>query len=371
MTEFNDPGSLIGFHNLLNTEGNDDIDIQQLEKELSGKHDNLDNIFQQAEDETNNAIMSYRDKIMSNPKQQSFNIFGSNQIDDSNMLNDIEPNIFSDNHNNKSNNKSINQYSYQKGSSSKPSLTDLLEESDDDNDDDYSHSNTKQYVSTSHNNQSNRQNNYPFQDPTANQMTDEQKKSQMVSNLLRDISVNNDNSNELYQLTNDEEKLQLINDIENLMDALQDEKVDLKDIQVPTKNSSLGDILDVKRRLQLKLDRHHYKSFGTEFFLAGAQIAETLFDGEKEYFGRRPNLQGWSDTVNVKLRRMKYDTSSFMAGVMKDMNAGSGVRILMELGLSALIYSRVKKRQDATNDTLYDQQEMNAALDTIMNDSPN
>jgi hypothetical protein len=46
--------------------------------------------------------------------------------------------------------------------------------------------------------------------------------------------------------------------------------------------------------LRLKNDRNRYSSFAEEMILSMAYGLEYLFDGEKEWFGRKPDLVGWN-----------------------------------------------------------------------------
>jgi hypothetical protein len=70
---------------------------------------------------------------------------------------------------------------------------------------------------------------------------------------------------------------------------------------------------------------------------------ESVFDGQREVFGSKIDLTGYSDTVKVKLRRMRYDTSTFVSNMMKGYNIGSGWRIVLELIPSLFLYSRDRK----------------------------
>ena len=122
-------------------------------------------------------------------------------------------------------------------------------------------------------------------------------------------------------------------------------------------------IENVHKILRLKNDRNRYCSFAEECILAGSHTLEWMFDGKKTYLGRRPDLRGWSATVNIKLRRMRYDTSTFVSEVMQDYNLGHGTRIVFELLPSLFLYSKMKKSQ--YSDNLITSDEMNSAIDRI------
>ena len=84
--------------------------------------------------------------------------------------------------------------------------------------------------------------------------------------------------------------------------------------------------------------------------MAGAYGMEYLFDGEKEWFSRRPDLVGWPETVKVKLRRMRYETSTFVQEVMEEYSVSPGFRLLLELVPSMFLYSR--RRRISQDDNL-------------------
>jgi hypothetical protein len=118
----------------------------------------------------------------------------------------------------------------------------------------------------------------------------------------------------------------------------------------------------VLRVLRLKNDRLRYQSFAEEGILAGSSVLEWMFDGKKSYVGKKPDLTGWSATVNMKLRRMRYDTSSFVSDIMQDNNLGPGTRILLELVPSLLLYSKMNKSH---SDNIMSSDEVNSAMAKI------
>ena len=160
-----------------------------------------------------------------------------------------------------------------------------------------------------------------------------------------------------------DDKAILLEQIDMLMTNLKDEGLDVSRVPVVDNSSSMDDIYNVHKILRLKNDRNRYCSFAEECILAGSHTLEWMFDGEKTYMGRRPDLRGWSATVNIKLRRMRYDTSTFVSEVMQDYNLGHGTRILFELVPSLFLYSKMKKSQYADN--LITSDEMSSAMDTI------
>ena len=168
---------------------------------------------------------------------------------------------------------------------------------------------------------------------------------------------------DLQHVHDEDEKLRLLEEIDMLVSILQENEIDISTVTLPDNSWSLEDIMKVRQRLRLKNDRNRCRTFAEEIFLAAAHGLEYVFDGEKTYFGRRPDLSGWSDTVNVKLRHMRYDTSSFVNDVMKQHSFGPASRIMLELIPSMILYSRAKKKN--YGDNLYSSEQMNNAIDRL------
>lgn len=191
-------------------------------------------------------------------------------------------------------------------------------------------------------------------------VTEEQKKQRILSHVLNGIE---DQKFSVEKEKEEDDKAILLEQIDMLMINLKDEGIDVSRVPDVDNSSPIEDIENVHKILRLKNDRNRYCSFAEECILAGSHTLEWLFDGQKTYMGRRPDLRGWSATVNIKLRRMRYDTSTFVSEVMQDYNLGHGTRILFELLPSLFLYSKMKKSQYADN--LITSDEMNSAIDRI------
>jgi hypothetical protein len=190
---------------------------------------------------------------------------------------------------------------------------------------------------------------YVPKDPYMQRATIEEQKQNTINSLFNDVE-DQDLGIDIDKDRDEDEKANLLEQIDMLRDTLEDDGVNLQSVPIVTKNNSLVDIRNVHKMLRLKNDRNRYCSFAEEMILAGAYGAEYLFDGEKEWFGRKPDLIGWPETVKVKLRRMRYDTSTFVQEVMQSYSFSPSLRILTELIPSMLLYSR--KRKKTQNDTL-------------------
>jgi hypothetical protein len=124
---------------------------------------------------------------------------------------------------------------------------------------------------------------------------------------------------------------------------LESEGVDLSRIPDISSTSSKKEAKSVLRILQIKNDRLRYCDFFEEGILAVAYGLESVFNGKREILGTKIDLTGYYDTVKVKLRRMRYDTSNFVSSIMQGYNISSGWRIALELIPSLFLYSRDRK----------------------------
>lgn len=200
----------------------------------------------------------------------------------------------------------------------------------------------------------------PKQDSYMGRITEEQKKQRILKHVLNGVE---DHKFSVEKEKEEDDKAILLEQIDMLLTNLKDEGVDVERIPTVGNNSPIEDIENVHKILRLKNDRNRYCSFAEECILAGSHTLEWLFDGKKTYMGKHPDLRGWSATVNIKLRRMRYDTSTFVSSVMQDYNLSHGTRILFELLPSLFLYSKMKKSQYADN--LITSDEMNSAIDRI------
>ena len=135
-------------------------------------------------------------------------------------------------------------------------------------------------------------------------------------------------------------------EIDTLMTSLAEDDVDLSRIPTVDRHTPYEEIESVLKILRHKNDSARYCSFAEEFLLFGAHGLEELFNGSRTWFGQyQPDLTGWHNHVQVKLRRMRGDTSQLVSTVMHDYNIGPGARIALELIPSMVLYSKMRKEQ--------------------------
>jgi hypothetical protein len=201
--------------------------------------------------------------------------------------------------------------------------------------------------------------NKEFMDPYAQNITQEQQKRQHLNHVFNNISSTNNVPMKNYDLMADreyEDKQMLLSAIDDLRDDLQQIGVDISRIKEVDANSSMAEIREVYNKLIYKNNSNNYSNFADELFLLGAQAAEFLFDGEKEWFGHKPDLTGWSNTVRGKLRRMRYTKTQIVRKIVDDYQIPPWLQIGFEVIPSAFTHSRHRKtavRDSVVNNATY------------------
>lgn len=162
-------------------------------------------------------------------------------------------------------------------------------------------------------------------------------------------------------------KCAMLAEIDSLMSSLVDEDIDLSRIPKVDRNSDYTEVESILKMLRHKNDHTRYCSFAEEFLLFGAYALEDLFDGKRTWFGRyQPDLTGYHNTLNVKLKRMRHDTGQLVAGVMQDYNIGPGARVLLEIVPNVVLYSKMRKQQH-NQPGLFSDEEMSNVTQNIRN----
>jgi hypothetical protein len=158
-------------------------------------------------------------------------------------------------------------------------------------------------------------------------------------------------------------KATLLEDIDELLGELERDEVDLSRIPSVNQDSPIALVKKVHKILRMKYDRRRCNSLGKEVILAGAQGLEYICDGKRKIGPFQPDLTGWHNTVRSKLSRMRYETSTIVAGLMQEYNIGPTTRVLMELIPSMILYSHMRKEQHGKSN--YSPDQMSEAFDDL------
>jgi len=201
----------------------------------------------------------------------------------------------------------------------------------------------------------------------SHRITDEERKQYHINKVISNIDkeYNDDNDNFISQEEEEDEIVRILEQIDLLRTNLKADGVDIDRVPEVDQNSSKKEIKAVLKILQIKNDRLRYCDMFEEGVLACSYGLESIFDGKKDWFGTKIDLTGWSESVKVKLRRMRYDTSSFVSDVMKGYQIGHGWKIILELLPSLFLYSRDRRLR--SNDNLISDASYKDAIHNLQN----
>lgn len=165
------------------------------------------------------------------------------------------------------------------------------------------------------------------------------------NNQITNNKVNWDYSNILEEENRDDMKLRLLEKIDNLKEELEDDGINLNKIPSVDFSSKLEDIENTAKLLMLKATRNRYSNMGEEFILAISNGLEILCNGQREFFGVKPDLTNCTDIVKVKLRRVKNETSQIVADVVEKYEIPPLFTVLIELVPALFLHSQRRSRQ--------------------------
>lgn len=313
----NDISNIIGMSGLFNNaEIDNSIKPKFIEKELIQNTLELDTF-------ENDDLLNY------NPINEYNSVFetllenSNNDNIDNNADNNMDSNIYTEN-SNEDNYSNNNDYESISNKSEEYEIDNLI-----------NYSNKQKYDNNSF----------------AYKLTEEQQNQKIVDRVLNN-NVNNNNFDYSIEDENREDlKLTLLEKIDNLTEELEDEGVSLSKIPKVDYNSNLEQIEYVAKLLMLKANRNRYASLGEEFILALASGLEIVCNGEREFLGIRPDLQGYSDVIKVKLRRLRNETSQVVGNVVEKYEISPITTLLIELIPSIFLHS--KRRKNQSYDNLY------------------
>jgi len=195
-------------------------------------------------------------------------------------------------------------------------------------------------------------------------MTEEQQRQSRIDQVLKNMDGGMEFDESGFEKEREEEhKAILLEDIDSLRTEMTDERIDISRIPEVDASSNMVEIENVHRMLKYKYDRQRYGELARDAILTGVYALEYVFDGKRQWGPYRPDLTDWHNTVKVKLRHMKYETSTIVSDIMKEYNIGPMWRIALELIPSAIIHSRIRSGRTAAD--VYTADEYADAIDHI------
>lgn len=330
MDNLNEPKNIIGMADILADDDEEDINIEEIEKSITKGID-----FSERENEPVDLVNEYDKELEQLSRQFNVSSYDSDKNKKNNLLDWTPEN---------DNIPSPTEKSYD--THDKLSIYDNDTKIDSENESDNETENVYSNKSGSYSEWNSSKPN----DAQLYRMTNEERKQSHINKVLGDLD-NVEGGNKFIQEEEEEdETARIMEQVDLLRTNLEAEGVNLERIPEIDSTTSRKEAKSILKILQIKNDRLRYCDMFEEGILAAAYGLETIFDGRKEWFGAKIDLVGWPETVKVKLRRMRYDTSTFVSTVMSGYSVGSGWRIIMELLPSLFLYSRDRRLR--TNDNL-------------------
>lgn len=169
-----------------------------------------------------------------------------------------------------------------------------------------------------------------------------------------------------HGINSEDEKADMLADIELLLSALEADGVDTTTLQSsrPNQTSHISAVQSYCRALQKKVDRQRGSAIVEEMVIFGTSLLEDLFDGKNEWFGYKPDLTGYSNTARTKMRRLRPESSVLASSVLQSGSMGPGMRMMLELIPSMVLHTR-SRRQQHGEAGLFDDSTMADANTTI------
>ena len=180
--------------------------------------------------------------------------------------------------------------------------------------------------------------------------TNEQEKRRHINGVVSDIRGETRTTFGVERERIQDIKASKLEQISQLRMTLEEEGIDCSSVNTPKSESPMEEIDSVLNILRLKNDRNRYSSLAEEVILGFAEGIETVFDGSRTVplVGWKPDYTGYHNTVNVKLHRMRHETSQVVGNIIEKYNIGPTARIIMELLPSFFLYPRQQKKQRGT-----------------------
>lgn len=345
MTNVNDSHNITGMSKILADDGEEDIDIDALENSIIRGL----NITEKKNDDTD-IVKHYQEDLDKLAREFRSEFEDNNKVEISN--DDTDDNI--DNWTNQTNTDNKSKVSFNDNYDSNKSKLSFNFNNDANDISNQRDNNLSDPVISPTNNSYNNSNNSTWSfnrpvDKQLNSMTIEERKQSHINNVLGKMEKNDDDIEFIKEDEEEDEIAKTLEQIDLLKTNLEADGINLSRIPEVNCNTSKKELKAILRILQLKNDRARYCDVFEEGILAMAFGLESIFNGKNVWFGSQIDLQGWSDTVKVKLRRMRYDTSNFVSDIIKDYRINSGWRIIFELLPSLFLYSRERKNKSDDN----------------------
>lgn len=204
-----------------------------------------------------------------------------------------------------------------------------------------------------------------YNPPSGSELQMRTLEQQRRDQIVRVIGGSNTPGFSMEHENREDMKAAMLSEIDQLITTLKEEDVDISRVPEVSHTSDYDSVANVLRILKFKYDHIRGCGFAEEFLLFGAHTLEEVFNGERTWFGHRPDLTGWHNHVNAKLKRMRSDTGQIVNNFMRDNPISPAARVMLELVPNMVLYSRMRGQQ--RGEPGIDHDEMNRSTENLRN----
>jgi hypothetical protein len=182
-------------------------------------------------------------------------------------------------------------------------------------------------------------------------VTSEQKKQGYVDDIVGKGNTRDELLYDIQKQNNKARKSQLIVDIKLLRKGLKSNKdIDMKDYQKPTEDMPISYLEALKRELVMLDTRITSSEMVEEIIVLGLKGIGKFLDGKRSILGIKPRVTGYHNQAQIKLRRMKYQTSKFLGSIIGEGEMHPAIQLGTSLGVGMLLYSGFNLANDGKKD---------------------
>ena len=185
-------------------------------------------------------------------------------------------------------------------------------------------------------------------DSDINYFTNEQRKQGYVDDIIG--KQKNEDDSLLYDIDEQNRKSKrtnLIIDINFLRKGLGGSKnPDLKDYPKPKDDMPIAYLEALKSQLLALNQRSTSSELVEEGIMLATKGLGKIFNGKREILGVRPQLKNFHGTAQIKLRRLRYETSQILPSIMGTTMQNPILKVGASLGIGMLLHSGLASKVD-------------------------
>lgn len=179
---------------------------------------------------------------------------------------------------------------------------------------------------------------------TQKEMTEEQRRRDVINDVLGKSDTQHF---DLSQERDHDTKTSKLERIEMLRLMLEDDGISCKSVGKLDINASMAEIDSALSILQMRNDHNRYSTIAEEIIQTAAQGIEAVLNGQNRIpiLNIAPDYTGLSATMQVKMHRLRGETSAVVEDVVKSAGLGPKARLIFELFPTLVLYPINNARQ--------------------------